>query len=108
VIILIGRTTTKLGNSLEVRKQNVCIYKVTISITTRNVKVMIIIKSIYWSAWQQLRDKLQASTGERKQTNVEDMNKRKQRWIEINKECNNEELHNNNNSIQFNSYLFTC
>jgi hypothetical protein len=27
----------------------------------RNVKIMIIIKSIYWTAWQHLRDKLQAA-----------------------------------------------
>jgi hypothetical protein len=55
----------------------------------RNVKVMIIIKSIYWSAWQQLRDKLQTNTGERKHINTEEANKQKQRWSEIHKERNN-------------------
>jgi hypothetical protein len=38
---------TKSGNSLEVRKQNICIYQDTIYITILNVKVMTIIKSIY-------------------------------------------------------------
>jgi hypothetical protein len=36
---------TKSGNSLEARKQNVYIYKDTVYIITRNVKVMIMIKS---------------------------------------------------------------
>jgi hypothetical protein len=54
----------------------------------RNVKVMIIITSIYWSAWQQLRDKLQASTEERKHINTEEVNKQKQKWREIHKERN--------------------
>jgi hypothetical protein len=40
---------------------------------------MIIIKPIYWSAWQRLRDKLQASTGERKHINTEGMNKQKKK-----------------------------
>jgi hypothetical protein len=35
-------------------------------ITIRNVKVMIIIKSINRRAGQQMRDKLQASTGDRR------------------------------------------
>jgi ribosomal protein L35 len=38
---------------------------------------MTIIKSIYCSAWQQLRDKLQASTGGRKHINTEKVNKNK-------------------------------
>jgi hypothetical protein len=59
----------------------------------RNVNVMIIIKSVYWSAWQQLRDKLQANTGETKLINTE-ANKQKQRWKVILKEGNSEELQN--------------
>jgi hypothetical protein len=43
----------------------------------RNVEVMIIIKSIYWRAKQQLRDKSQVSTGERKHVNTEEVNKQK-------------------------------
>jgi hypothetical protein len=39
-------------------------------IIMRNMKVMMIIKSIYWSAWQQLKDKLQANTEERKHINI--------------------------------------
>jgi hypothetical protein len=35
---------------------------------------------MYLSAWQQLRDKLQASTGERKYFNTEEVNKLKKRW----------------------------
>jgi PHD/YefM family antitoxin component YafN of YafNO toxin-antitoxin module len=40
-------TITKSRNSLEVRKQNVCTYKDIIYITMRNVKVIMIIMSIY-------------------------------------------------------------
>jgi hypothetical protein len=43
----------------------------------RNVKVMIIIKSIHGSVWQQLIDKLQASIGERKHINAEEVNNKK-------------------------------
>jgi hypothetical protein len=43
----------------------------------RNMKVMIIIKSIYWCAVQQIKDKLQARTGERTWINVEEVNKKK-------------------------------
>jgi hypothetical protein len=57
------------------KKQSICIYKDTIYIIMRNVKAMLIIMSIYWSAWVQLRDKLQASTGERKHINTEEVNK---------------------------------
>jgi hypothetical protein len=63
----------------------------------RNVKVLIIIiiiKSFYWCAWQQLRDKSQASTGKRKYINTEAVNKQKQRWREIHKDCTSWELHN--------------
>jgi hypothetical protein len=42
----------------------------------RNVKVMIKMESIYWSAWQQLRDKLQGCTGERKHISTEEMKKK--------------------------------
>jgi hypothetical protein len=52
----------------------------------RNMKVIIIIKSIYWSAWQQPRDKLLASNGERKQISTEEAKKQRQRWREIYKE----------------------
>jgi hypothetical protein len=45
---------TESGNSLKVRKQNIYISKDTVIMC--NVKVMIIIKYIYWRAWQQLRD----------------------------------------------------
>jgi hypothetical protein len=38
---------------------------------------MTTIKSIYWSAWQQLRDTLQARDWERKQINIEVKNKNK-------------------------------
>jgi hypothetical protein len=57
IIIII----TKSGNSLEVRKQNICVFEDTLwtSIIMCNVKVMMIIKSIYWSARQQFRDKLE-------------------------------------------------
>jgi hypothetical protein len=54
-----------------------------------NMRVIIVIKSIYWSARQQLRDKLQASTGERKHINTEEANKQNQRWKEIHEERNN-------------------
>jgi hypothetical protein len=46
---------TKSGNGLEVRKQNICIYKDIIYIIMRNVKVMMMIKSIYWmldNSWE--------------------------------------------------------
>jgi hypothetical protein len=49
----------------------------------RNVKLMIIIKFIYWSAWQQLTDKLQTNTGGRKLVNTEEVNKQKERWRKI-------------------------
>jgi hypothetical protein len=45
--------------------------------------------STYWNAWQQLKDKLQASTGGRKHINTEEVKKQKQRWSEIYKERNN-------------------
>jgi hypothetical protein len=73
------------------RKQNICIYKDTKCITMHNVGVIIINKPIYWSALQQLRDKLQALTGERKNINTEEVNKQKQRWREKYKERNNKE-----------------
>jgi hypothetical protein len=46
MIIVMMMIIRKSGNSLEVRKQNICNYKDTIYIIMRNVKVMIIIKSI--------------------------------------------------------------
>jgi hypothetical protein len=45
----------------------------------RDVKVRIVIKSIYRSAWQQLRDKLQANTGERKRINEEVVSAKKKK-----------------------------
>jgi hypothetical protein len=44
IIIIIIIIIIKSGN-LEAREQNICIYKDTIYITMRDVKVMIIIKS---------------------------------------------------------------
>jgi hypothetical protein len=40
---------------------------------------MIIFKPIYWSAWQRIRDKLQASTGERRHINTEKVKKVKKK-----------------------------
>jgi hypothetical protein len=40
-----------------------------------NMKVMLIITYIYWSAWKQIREKLQASTGGGKHINTEEVNK---------------------------------
>jgi hypothetical protein len=45
-------------------------YKDKFCIKMSNVKI-IIIKSVYRSAWQKLRDKLQANVGERKHINTE-------------------------------------
>jgi hypothetical protein len=89
-----NNNSNKSGNSLEVRKQTVCTYKDTICIIMRNVKVMLVFTSIYWIVRQQLRDKLQAITGERKHINTEEVNKQKQRWREIHKEYINEKLRN--------------
>jgi hypothetical protein len=49
IIIIIIIIIIKSGNSLEVGKQNVCIYKNAVYIIMRNVKIIIIIiiKSIY-------------------------------------------------------------
>jgi hypothetical protein len=50
LIIIVRIITTiiiKSGNNLEVRKQTVCIYKDTLSIIMRNVKVIIVFTSIY-------------------------------------------------------------
>lgn len=53
--------TIKSPNSLVMRKQSICIYKDTIYIIMCYVKVTMIIKSVYWSAWQQLRDTITAN-----------------------------------------------
>jgi hypothetical protein len=63
-------------------------------IIMRNVKVMTIIQSIYWSAWLQLRYKVQENTETSKHINTEEAKKQNRRWREIHKERNNEELHN--------------
>jgi hypothetical protein len=47
MVLIIKVIITNSGNSFWVRKQNICIYKDTIYIIMRNVKVMTIIKSIY-------------------------------------------------------------
>jgi hypothetical protein len=58
-----------------------------IYVVIHNMKVRILIE-YYCSAWQQRRDKLQASTGERRHINTEEVNKQKRRR-EIHKERNN-------------------
>jgi hypothetical protein len=47
-----------------------------------NVEVMLTIYPIYWSSWQQLKDKLETSTEERKHVNTEEINKKKNRYEE--------------------------
>jgi acyl-CoA-binding protein len=54
-----------------------------------NVKLMIITKSMYWSAWQQLTGKLQEALEKENTLITEETNKWKQRWREKHKERNN-------------------
>jgi hypothetical protein len=50
VVVVVVVVVVKSGNSLDVRTENMCIYKDTVYIIMRNVEVMIIIKSIYRNA----------------------------------------------------------
>jgi hypothetical protein len=43
----------------------------------RNVKITVIIKSIYGNAWKEIRDKLQTTVAERKHIIKKDVKKKK-------------------------------